>query len=71
MVLRRNWCGECGKRFRNDRGNRFFVSRGEKMRTCHLCGRVRDDSEFVAAHCAWCDELMSDALDGSENGVEE
>ena len=41
------------------------------MKRCHLCGRVRDDSDFIAAHCVWCDELMIDALDRSENGVEE
>ena len=33
------------------------------MKRCGLCGKERDDSEFVAAHCVRCDELMMDALE--------
>ena len=63
MVLRRNWYGEGGQAVSIQLRKPLFVSRGEKMKRCHLCGRVRDDAEFVAAHCVWCDELMMDALE--------
>ena len=35
------------------------------MKKCDLCGRERNDSEFVATHCLWCDEMMMDALEGA------
>ena len=46
----------------NGQGSRGILG-GEKMKTCDLCGRVRDDADFVAAHCLWCDDIMVDVLE--------
>ena len=32
------------------------------MKRCCLCGKERDELDFVAMHCGWCDELMMDEV---------
>jgi len=30
------------------------------MKRCPLCGSLRTEDEFIAAHCGWCDKLITD-----------
>ncbi len=36
------------------------------MKRCRLCGRDCDETEFAAAHCVRCDELMMDVMEWGE-----